>query len=110
MAYNMKRSSGLDFSDGAPALDAHPDLTLNMGNPNLQRNKTERMRMQGLMRIPTMRNGAVTNAAVENKQLTLKERWDLWMVNEGGRRMFFYIFVLLFTIFFLSWESDSDAK
>ena len=57
--------------------------------------------MQGLMRIPTMRNGAATNAAVENKQLTLKERWDLWMVNEGGRRMFFYIFVLLHIIVFV---------
>lgn len=101
MAYNMKRSSGLDFSDrgSTAAMDAHPDLTLNMGNPNLQRNKTERMRMQGLMRIPT--RGAAAVPTTDSKNLSLKERWDLWMVNEGGRKLFFYVICLLHVLVFI---------
>lgn len=100
------RASGFDFSDGATAgptgltMDAHPDLTLNMGNPNLQRNVTERNRMQGLMRIPTMR-GIRDPTPMDAKSLTLKERWDLWMVNEGGRRLFFYFIILLHILVFL---------
>ena len=94
MAYNMKRSSGLDFSDRGSGLEAHPDLTLNVGSTHLQRNKTERQRMQGLMRIPTMR-GLGTTQPTDATNLSLKERWDLWMVNEGGRRIFFMLFLLL---------------
>ncbi|KAL5514066.1 hypothetical protein ACEPAG_2827 [Sanghuangporus baumii] len=94
MAYNSNRSSGLDFSDRGPALDAHPDLPLNMGSTHLQRNKTERQRMQGLMRIPTMR-GMGSSQPTDAKKLSLKERWDLWMINEGGRRLFFYMFLFL---------------
>lgn len=97
----MKRSSGLDFSDrGSSNLDAHPDIALNAGNPNLQRNKTERQRMQGLMRIPTMR-GTASAEPMDAKKLSLKERWDLWMVNEGGRRLFFYAIILLHVLVFI---------
>lgn len=106
MAYNMNgRSSAMDFSDGAASMpglgmDAHPDVTLNAGNPNLQRNATERNRMQGLMRIPTMR-GMRDGAPMDAKKLSMKERWDLWMVNEGGRRLFFYFIVLLHVLVFI---------
>ncbi|KAH8109128.1 NADPH oxidase isoform 2 [Phellopilus nigrolimitatus] len=100
MAYNMKRSSGLDFSDRGSTFDAHPDVVLSAGNPNLQRNKTERSRMQGLMRIPTMR-GMGNKPLTDARKLSLKERWDLWMVNEGGRRLFFYFIVFLHVLVFI---------
>lgn len=86
---------GFDFSDGAqPPLDAHPDLNYNVDAPqpaHLQRNKTERRRLQGLQRSNTTTSKPVT--PYEPK--TLKEKWDLWMINEGGRRLFFAVWVFL---------------
>jgi len=80
---------GLDFSDGAqPPLDAHPDLDYNAYAPqpaHLQRNKTERRRLQGLQRS----NTASSKPVVPYEPKTLKEKWDLWMINEGGKRLFF---------------------
>ena len=84
---SLKRSSGLDFSDGrAPALDAHPDVYLGdaNGGRSLQRNKTERRRLQGLMRTDSMTGGGSAHVDPTNiKLLKLKERWDHWMVNDG---------------------------
>lgn len=91
------RSSGLDFSDRAPASNVdlrHPDLVINSedGPAHLQRNKTERRRLQGLMRP----GGAVTTASVQAYQPhTFREKLDRWMVNEGGRRIFFVLWVFL---------------
>lgn len=86
---------GFDFSDGAqPPLDAHPDLNYNVDAPqpaHLQRNKTERRRLQGLQRSNTTTSKPVT--PYEPK--TLKEKWDLWMINEGGRRLFFAVWIFL---------------
>lgn len=56
--------------------------------------------MQGLMRVATMR-GAVNKEPIVAKKLSLKERWDLWMVNEGGRRLFFYAIILLHILVFI---------
>ena len=93
-----KRSSGLDFADrGGPTLDMHPDLMLNAGNPNLQRNKSERTRLQGLMRIPNR----IGTSPVAGKNLTMKDRWDLWMINEGGKRLFFFTWLFLHGLVFL---------
>ncbi|KAJ4001461.1 NADPH oxidase [Lentinula boryana] len=72
-------------------LEDHPDLKPS-GGAHLQRNKTERVRLQGLQRANT--NGSL-KAPVEKGSLTLIERWKLWMINEGGNRMFFSIFILL---------------
>ena len=87
-----KRSSGLDFSDGkVPALEQHPDVSNYAPGSHLQRNKTERRRLQGLQR-------SNTNSIVKvepYKPQTLMERWQLWMINEGGRRMFFFVWVFL---------------
>ncbi|KAF8508456.1 NADPH oxidase [Hysterangium stoloniferum] len=91
------RSSGLDFSDGAPAnnLDLrHPDLVINSENgpAHLQRNKTERRRLQGLMRPEV----AATTASVQMVQpRTFREKLDRWMVNEGGKRIFFFAWIFL---------------
>jgi len=85
------RSSGLDFSDRAPAAD-HPDLIVHPdgGPSHLQRNKTERRRLQGLMR-PDYNQPAQITA----KPTTLREKWEHWMVNEGGRRIFFVVWIFL---------------
>jgi len=97
-----KRSSGFDFSDGAPALEQHPDLANYASGTNqpshLQRNKTERRRLQGLQRSNT--NSSKTSEVYQPK--TLREKWSLWMINEGGKRLFFFVWVflhLLVTVF-----------
>ena len=104
----MKRSSGLDFSDrGGPALDMHPDIVLSAGNPNLQRNKTERNRLQGLMRSTTLTGPP---AATDTKAMSWKEKWDLWMINEGGRRLFFFTWVFLHLLVFAFGWVHYDLK
>lgn len=94
-----KRSSGLDFSDGGYAIDPlqqHPDMAMayNAGpQPNhLQRNKSERTRLQGLQRS----NTTVSNAGQPlNHPRTFKQKIGIWMINEGGRQLFFGIWILL---------------
>lgn len=88
-----KRSSGLDFSDGkVPALEQHPDVALNGNQPShLQRNKTERRRLQGLQRV----NSTAAAKATAYTPQTWKEKWDRWMINEGGRRLFFFVWIFL---------------
>jgi len=89
-----KRSSGLDFSDGNSTLDQHPDMpvyTDNASQPShLSRNKTERFRLQGLQRSTT--NKSPTRGPVPK---TFKQHVDLWMINEGGRQLFFAVWILL---------------
>ncbi|TFK52979.1 NADPH oxidase isoform 2 [Heliocybe sulcata] len=95
MAFN-KRSSGLDFSDrSVPHLDQHPDLAPQYQNggeqpAHLQRNKTERRRLQGLQRTTT--NNSVTQPY---RPESFKEKFDAWMINEGGKRLFFGVWMLL---------------
>jgi NADPH oxidase 2 len=88
-----KRSSGLDFSDGkVPALEQHPDLgNRTLVGSYLQRNKTERRRLQGLQRSTTSVHDQVTPFKPQNWQ----QKWQLWMINEGGRRMFFFVWIFL---------------
>jgi len=99
----FKRSSGLDFSDRekVSALDQHPDMNSNYLRladeqpAHLQRNKTERRRLQGLQRS----HGAST-AVTAYKPNTLGEKWRVWMINEGGRRIFFFVWVFLHALVF----------
>lgn len=102
----MNNTTGMDFADRAPPLDEHPDMVVaNPGKANLQRNKTERRRLQGLMRVES--TGPRTTA-VDMKKMSAKERFDLWMVNEGGRRIFFFLWVfthaLVFTFGFVHYQ------
>ena len=97
MSNSKGRSSGFDFADRAPTpTDMHPDIMLSSERPNLQRNKTERTRLQGLMRLP--------NTVMKSNNVrvpgSLKERWDLWMINEGGKRIFFFSWVFLHLLVF----------
>ncbi|TDL27846.1 NADPH oxidase [Rickenella mellea] len=91
-----KRSSGFDFADSGPGLgsvDQHPDLTLSSGNPNLTRNKTERRRLQGLMRSNTITS--TTDSIASEAPKNWRARWNAWMVNEGGKRLFFFVWIFL---------------
>ncbi|KIK07073.1 hypothetical protein K443DRAFT_673646 [Laccaria amethystina LaAM-08-1] len=87
------RTSGFDFSDNAPNgnLEQHPDLAANAAQPvHLQRNKTERRRLQGLQRSLT---ASSMKKPAEPK--TLRERFGIWMINEGGRQLFFGVWIFL---------------
>lgn len=84
---SKSRSSGLDFSDPLPTLDQHPDMQ-NVNGASLQRNKTERRRLQGLQRSNT-----ATKKPTGPK--TFRDRVALWMINEGQRHIFFATFLFL---------------
>lgn len=92
-------SSGLDFFDRVPAYEQHPDLTNKYTAVNepshLSRNKTERWRLQGLQRTLTDPSTSTNPADYVYVPKTWKEKWDLWMINEGGRRIFFFAWVFL---------------
>ncbi|KAJ6488650.1 NADPH oxidase [Mycena vitilis] len=88
-----KRSSGLDFSDRLPALDQHPDMDkFKPQGSNLQRNKTERGRLQGLQRSTSSATKKPTGPK------GFGERISLWMINEGQRHLFFATFLFLHLI------------
>lgn len=89
-----RRASGLDFSDGAVQhnpMDQHPDLSSSSGGAHLQRNKTERRRLQGLQR--TLTSTSTVKAPVQESGFM--RRFNIWMINEGGRQLFFGVFILL---------------
>ncbi|OCH90477.1 NADPH oxidase [Obba rivulosa] len=100
--FNSKRSSPLDFSDGKMSnLSEHPDVAMDLainGNApsHLQRNKTERKRLQGLQRSQTM----VSTVSVRREPKTWSEKWGVWMINEGSRRIFFFVWVALHVMVF----------
>ena len=89
-----QRSSGLDVSDGKmSSLEQHPDMETqgSLQKSFLQRNKTERRRLQGLQRSNTTTSASVTPYVPR----TWREKWDRWMINEGGRRLFFFVWIFL---------------
>jgi hypothetical protein len=98
----MGRDDDFDFSDGRKSqFDEHPDLNMdaNYHQPaHLQRNKTERRRLQGLQRS----NTAVSRVIKIYEPKTFMEKWQHWMINEGGKRLFFsaWIFLHLLVIAF----------
>jgi NADPH oxidase 2 len=96
-----KRSSGLDFADRWPSdSDSFADLDIkeDNGSAHLQRNISERNRLQGLQRSPTI--GSPKTASPT--QRTFKEKLNIWLINEGSRRIFFglWIFLHLLVIIF----------
>lgn len=99
----LKRSSGLDFSDRGQSfsLDQHPDLKGNytegtLKANHLQRNKTERRRLQPLQRT----NGVVSAPKGPHKPKKFMDKWSVWMINEGGRRLFFFVWIFLHLLVF----------
>jgi hypothetical protein len=103
MPITFNRSSGLDFSDRnnrLTALEQHPDLSTTYTNgttqpSHLQRNKTERRRLQDLQRTNSI---SPPKSNVEPRNL--HQKWDHWMINDGGRRMFFGVWILLHMLVF----------
>jgi len=104
-----KRSSGLDFSDKRVTIDAlaaHPDVLARAPKTtNLQRNKTERHRLQGLMRNApgsedshTSTGGKVLNKLRDEKVM---DRWHTWLINGGRARIIFAAYVFLHLIVFI---------
>ena len=107
-----KRSSGLDFADRWPSNnEQNPDFfdyQDNDASVHLQRNVSERGRMQGLHRSLTISSAKMSPAAPR----TFKEKFDIWLINEGSRRIFFvsWIFLHLLVIvfgFFFYFLSDN---
>ena len=89
----LRRQSAMDFSDGKiPSLEQHPDIVISGNQPShLQRNKTERRRLQGLQRTNTNAAAPVGPYVPQ----TMLEKYNHWMINEGGRRLFFFTFLFL---------------
>ncbi|KAF7335791.1 Superoxide-generating NADPH oxidase heavy chain subunit A [Mycena venus] len=85
-----KRSSGLDFSDGASALKAHEADFL--GTTYDQRNKAERFRLQGLNSVVAPAPRFRPNPT---RLMEFGEKISIWLINEGRQRVFFAVFLLL---------------
>jgi len=102
----LKYTSGLDFSDRTPTSEVDPDVPTT--SARLQRNRTERRRLQGLQR-------SSANSPTHHepfKPNSWRQRFDLWMINEGGRRMFFSVWILLHLLVavfgFLNYQLKDD--
>lgn len=109
---SFKRSSGLDFKDRNPFNDQDPfvdtvdSYPLNSIPDHLQRNKSERLRLQGIQHplpnAPTIPNGP----------RTLGQKFDLWMINEGGKRLFFFAWIffhmLVIAFGFMNYQLSDD--
>lgn len=90
---SLKRSSGFDFKDRNPFKDQDPfvetvdSYALDSIQSHLQRNKSERLRLQGIQQ-------PLPNATtIPDGPRTLGQRFDLWMINEGGKRLFFFAWI-----------------
>ena len=62
---------------------------------HLSRNATERRRLQGLMRTPSP-----TSIRKAAGQLSLKQRFNIWMINEGHRKLFIGIWCFMHVLLF----------
>ena len=70
-------------------MEQHPDLRESvLSGAALQRNKTERKRLQGLQK-------AVLKTWKPPEPKTLKERFNVWLINEGGKKLFFGTWIIL---------------
>ncbi|KAF9269495.1 NADPH oxidase B [Marasmius fiardii PR-910] len=92
---STRQSLDLDFSDKHK--DGNPDLyTI---QPHLKRNHTERRRLQTLQRRLTRELDVSTNIQAGPAQSklfqTFRNKVNLWSINEGGRQLFFAVWILL---------------
>lgn len=99
------------------ALAAHPDVMARAppSSSTLQRNKTERVRLQGLMRTGT--NNSTDNGAPPPSKMrdeTLMDKWHTWLINGGRAWLVFaaYIFlhVLVFIMGFMHYQLKDNQK
>ncbi|KAF7329732.1 FAD-binding FR-type domain-containing protein [Mycena kentingensis (nom. inval.)] len=117
MPSTPKRSSNLDFSDGASALQEHrADSGLPVTNgpsfSSAARSRAEQRQQQANAPKPVPRG-----RHDPNRPKNLGERLTLWMINEGRQRIFFTVFVFLHLIvlafgFVHYWYKDNltDAR
>ncbi|KAJ6622253.1 NADPH oxidase isoform 2 [Mycena sp. CBHHK59/15] len=73
-------------------MDQHPDVSVK-GSTHLQRNKTERWRLQGLQRVRTV--GSAPKPVVAQG---FAHKVNVWLINEGQRHVFFGVFLILHVI------------
>ncbi|KAJ7202288.1 ferric reductase NAD binding domain-containing protein [Mycena pura] len=66
------------------------NLDAGKGARHLQRNKTERRRLQGLHTVKS--NGGPPKPILAH---TWGQNWSVWMINEGNRTLFFIVFLCL---------------
>ena len=112
------RSSGLDFSDKRATIDglaAHPDVApRTRGGANLQRNKTERVRLQGLMRTVSNSDDGTAKVPSKLKDEKLMDRWHTWLINGGRSKIIFgaYIFLhlIVFVLGFLHYQLKDNSS
>ncbi|OCF37561.1 hypothetical protein I316_00687 [Kwoniella heveanensis BCC8398] len=108
----IRRSSNLSFDSGPPLnyAFAGPNAAISSSSQAedkplvdrptfLQRNKTERTRLQGLVRTMSDAGarGAVTGVI---RNGGWGEKMKVWMVNEGGRRIFFFLWIFIHVLAF----------
>ncbi|KAG6334889.1 hypothetical protein ID866_4198 [Astraeus odoratus] len=107
--------SGLDFKDRTLFVDGNPsidppdyDYAGAAVQPQLYRNKSERARLQGIQQTWVRREAT---KGPEHPR-TLGQKFDLWMINEGGKRLFFFTWILfhfLVIVFgFLNYSMSDD--
>jgi len=89
-----RRSSGFDFSDPSNPQEhlreQHPDLAdSNVSGAALQRNRTERKRLQGMQKTQ------VTRIMASTEPKTFMATLNVWLINEGGRQLFFGVWIFL---------------
>ena len=110
------RFSGFDFKDRNPFVDQDPFVNskadynhagASIGVP-LHRNKSERDRLQGIQQ--TWINGSAPKGP--QKPRTPGQRFDLWMINEGGKRLFFFAWIffhcLVIAFGFMNYQLSDD--
>ncbi|KAJ7449191.1 NADPH oxidase [Mycena latifolia] len=86
---SSKRSSGLDFSGGILPLSAADVVS---PTDQDQRNKSERMRLQGLQTTAAPK-GRIRHDPSRPKKLG--EKISIWLINDGRQRIFFAVFLFL---------------
>ncbi|KAJ7202026.1 NADPH oxidase [Mycena pura] len=95
----MPKRGSLDFSDGAAALNEHrADVEAAKADvepvvvAKVYRNKSERVRMQGLQDVPAP-SSRVRHDPTRPKKLS--EKFSLWLINDGRQKIFFVVFLFL---------------
>lgn len=90
-------SSGFDFQDRNPFADPNPfidppdyDHAGASVQSSLYRNKSERGRLQGIQQKWVKPEPTTT----QGRPRALGQKFDLWMINEGGKRLFFFTWIL----------------
>ncbi|KAF8452547.1 NADPH oxidase B [Boletus edulis BED1] len=113
-----KRSSGFDFKDRNPFVDQDSFIESKAANDymhqgasigvSLHRNKSERDRLQGIQQ--SWINGSIPKGP--QKPTTLGQKFDLWMINEGGKRLFFFSWIffhcLVIAFGFMNYQLSDD--